>query len=380
MTPLDQDWRDADRLSRQGRWEEAGARWWALAQRCRAEDLTARGQDAASRATDAFRRDDRPAAAVDALRLAWALGQRSARDLVELSAVLLDAGQAVAAEVAARSAAELAKGPAEGALVLDALFNVLLARGLVAEAAALHARSPRAEDPEQVLAHRFQAARLARLDGLLHAAEASHAAVAERLTPYPAAAAGLAVVYDAQAEVALTRAALARIAGRDPERWLLRAEALLDEGATAWQRARRRAGRHGNEVWRAAHAWLAEGDEALGPIDQALSYAAERGLPTATAEWAGVRAGITGDPVDLSRALAAATECPPARGRARLQWMERVSSDAEGVETQLDLAWLELADDKPATVRLLLIQGQRSGDPTLLGAARHQAAAILDAV
>lgn len=185
MPTLDQDWRDADRPSRNGRWEEAGARWWALAQRCRADGLASRAQDAASRAADAFRRDDRPAA----------------------------------------------------------------------EAAALHARAMAPRDPpeasatpDQDLAHAFQGARLARLDGLLHAADAGFAAVAERLAPYPAAAAGLAAVHDSRAEVEITRASLARTAGRDPARWLDAASALPEEGATASLRARRRAGRQSNEA------------------------------------------------------------------------------------------------------------------------------------
>jgi len=382
---LDDDWNDADRLSRQGRWEEAGPRWLALARTSAADGKVARAREAASRAADALRRDDRPAEAATALSMAWELGQATTVDALQLVAVHLDAGHVQRGLERAEAALPAATTPADRGLALDGLLNAQLLAGRIPEARRTLSALRATAEPSTQLAARFRTAALDRLDGSLSAADDALDAVMEALAPFAAAASGLAAAADERAEIALTTAVLARRLGRDPEPALLAARAHLETGEAAWQRARRRAGRLRND---ALHAWvsLEEGDitpaaAGAGP----LAYASGRGLVFLEAELLTLRGATLGDGPSFARSITLCAEAPLLRGRVRVLRAEaqlgisggpRVAGEPEDLLLALD----ELVDDLPWTARALYALTIATADPSHRERADGLAAAALTAL
>ncbi|MBM4393415.1 MAG: hypothetical protein FJ090_20015, partial [Deltaproteobacteria bacterium] len=82
---------DAEALERAAKWTEAGDAWKLLAERA-ARSGRADAPDLAVRAADAFRRDDRPAAAARMIRLALTLRSATVADAAQLAGALADAG------------------------------------------------------------------------------------------------------------------------------------------------------------------------------------------------------------------------------------------------------------------------------------------------
>lgn len=337
----DEAWRDADACSRGGRWDLAGPKWQALFERARDRGALARAREAAGRAADAFRRDDRPVAAAKMLRAAWEPATASVADAAQLSAVLVDLGQPDAALDIAREGLGRAREPASEALGLDALVGTALAAGAVDEAREGVARLARLALPGADLSVAFRRAQLARLDGALDQAQAGLTALVETLAAFPPAAAAEAGTSEELAEIAVLRFHLGH--GED---WLDVADEHLVAAASAWQRARRRAGRMRVEAWQARVGAL-RGETVLhAPITRAVAYAEERGLALFEADLRACRAVVTRNPEDLVRALRLAAHAPLARGRLRVLLAEL------GHPADLTAARAELVADRPWTERL----------------------------
>lgn len=351
LTPSSRAWKEADALADARWWGEAGAGFAAIAEKAvRVKDRRL-AREAASRAADAFRRDDRPAAAAKMLRLAFQNGQDGLNDRVQLAAVLLDAGQIEAAFDIVATAADTASDPAEKILALDTRVGLALARGRVADARQDLAAIERFALPGAEIAAGFRQAQLDRLDGLLSRAEAGWRQLVDVLTPHAQAAGPLGAAYAELGETAALRQALG--ADVDPEPFFVAA-------VEAWTRAGRRSG-----VFR-AEAWLLRVRRGLPTaIDRAITYAMDRGMPLLAAELYVCRAVCKQDPVDAFEAVRIATEAPFARGRARVIAVEL------GGAADLSLAHSELREDAAWTARALL------ADPATAAEGRMRAEALL---
>lgn len=340
---------DAEALERAAKWSEAGDAWRQLA-----ETAAARGHgnapDLAVRAADAFRRDDRPAAAARMIRLALTLRPATVHDAAQLAGALADAGEIEAAADIAAAAVDGAEDQAGRALALDVATGTGLAAGRVPRARAFAAELEASPLVGAQLAARFRKAQLARLDGDLRYATAAWRGLVAQLTPHAAAAGALASAWMELGETAVLRAAC-RAAGvawfaaqEDPDAVEeAEAEANFSAAAAAWTRAGRRAGLFRAEAWRLRV-------RAVQPtistaIDTAIGYAQERGLAPLEAELRGLRAVVRRDPIDALHAVELATQAPLARGRAR------VIAGELGGRFDPSLALAELADDVPWRAR-----------------------------
>lgn len=369
---MDALWRKADELSRTGRWQEACELWRSLAETARAAGQDARAREAASRAADAARRDDRPEAALAALRLVRDIGPDTPFDQVQYAAVCLDAGRAREAVEVARAAAAAALPPGEKALALDTLAGACLVRG-DAEGAreALAALGALSFEGAQ-LARLFRGAQLDRRDGQLQAADEAWAKVVEALEPFHAAAPGEAAARDERAELALQRAALARGLGRPDAAWLEIAESNADAAAECWRRAHRRSGAMRNELLLARVA-LARGE--AFPVDlprHLRSWAEQRGMRLLAAEAAAWAAFVRGDvpvPVPELAEEAPLLHLPALLAAAEAGWLP------EGERRAL----LRLTEqDLPSRARLLFVIG--ASDPGARAEAEHLATAAFTTV
>ncbi len=344
-------WKEAEALAEARWWAEAGAAFSAIAERSVRMKNRRIAREAASRAADAFRRDDRPAAAARMLRIAFDHGQDGLVDRVQLAAVLLDSGQIDAAADIAATALDSASDPAESVLALDTRVGLALARGRVSEARADLAAIERFALPGAEIAAAFRQAQLDRLDGLLGRAEAGWRQLVDVLTPHEQAAGPLGAAYAELGETAALRQALGADVNPEP---------FFVSSVDAWTRAGRRSG-----VFR-AEAWLLRVRRGLPTaIDRALDYAMERGMPLLAAELLVCRAVCKHDPVDALEAVRIATEAPLARGRARV-----IAAELGG-RADLSLALAELREDAAWTARALL------ADPGTAGEGRMRADALL---
>jgi tetratricopeptide (TPR) repeat protein len=361
---MDEAWRKVDELSRQGRWGDAGPGWLALAHAALARRQEARAHEAASRAADAFRRDDRPEKAVIALGMARRIGPDRALDQVQYAAVCLDAGR-VAEAVETASAARANAGPVpERAVALDTLVGAHLAADDVDAAREALTELERLDFDGARIARLYRGAQVDRRDGQLERADDAWARVIEALQPFHAAAPGEAAAWDERAEVALLRAALARHLGRSPAPWLDAARECSDEGATAWRKAQRRSGQLRNELLVARIA--AVGGEPL-PVDlcsQIHGWAKERGM------WA-LAWEAEGWAVVYRRSR------PPPRGPPRPDLRPAVWLAEQGGEVDLDALVRDLVQDLPWKARVLFRIGAVRGDADALREAEGIAEAAL---
>ncbi len=343
---------DAEAFEIAGRWAEAGETWRALAEEHGAAGRRGQAAEAATRAADAFRRDDRPAASARMLRFSLERRQATVRDAVLLAGALLDTGEIDAAVQIARAAAEGAPDDSARALALDVFAGSLLASGRVNEARPPIGELARGASASSRMAAAFRQAQLARLDGDLRAAEAQWRALAAQLRPHPAAAGALAATWMDLGETAVLRVALRGIAwfpeSDAPEVDEAEAEACFAQASAAWARAGRRAG------YLRAEAWRARLRDAGGPgppptfaatLETAVAYADERGLVGMAAEMRVARAIVRRSPLDALHAAELAKQAPLARGRARV-----VAAELGG-PFQAELALAELALDVPWRAR-----------------------------
>lgn len=371
------EWREAEELARLGRWEDAAPRYAALAERGRRVMDRRKQRDAAALAADAYRRDDRPAAAAKMLLLARDAGRDEAADSAQLAAVLLDAGQIEAAHDIALAALEKASskdaaaapgggGAASGGdpvgttLALDTLVGLSLSRGQVDLARGYLDRLAALGLPGSDLSRRFRAAQVDRLDGLVNTAEQAWITIAAELEPHPQAAGPAGATWSELGEIDLLRAAHCEDRSEESDFFCERAVERFDLALACWTRAGRRSGVFRAEAW-AARARAVAGEMVVAPgIDRAIAYAVERGLPLLEADLRACRAVVRQDPDDLLLALERLGEAPLARGRVRVLIAEL------GGHTNLELALAELAPDGPWRARAMRALGRQTGNTFLV--------------
>ncbi len=348
-------WREAEVLERERRWGPAGVAWQAIADRAWAQGDIVRTRDAACRAGDAWRREDRPALAARALKLAWDAGRRGPMDAALLAAVLLDAGQP---DVALDLVHDV-EGADEGAraVLLDVRLGLEVALGQVDAARADLDALDALAIPGATIARVFRQAQVDRLDGLLERSDDGFAAAARALAGMEGAAGPRAAALAERGELALLRAALGHgNAGS--------AVPHLEAALVDW----RAAGREGPAL--RAEAWLLRarrlaGDAVLAePILGWIAGAVQRGLPMLAADLQVSYAIATGDPAGLVDVLAALEHAPLARGRVRVITAEL------GGEADLDAALSELEPDAPWFARGLLAVSRRDHDDAGIADAR----------
>ncbi|RME29311.1 MAG: hypothetical protein D6798_00335 [Deltaproteobacteria bacterium] len=314
-----------------GRWERAATLWEALAGDIQDEDGGAAVQ-ALSLAADAWLREDRPLAAVGALRramIAVGNGPGAALLQVQLAAALADAGQLGPALEACRAVVETQEGGAgERELALDVACGLALERGELALATDL---VDRLTDPR---ARAFRAATVLRVVGRSARASAALSVAFDAVGDHPALGGLRAALLHEEGEQAL-------INGQPDD--------ALDAFASAragWAEVRRRSGMF-HAIAGEVRARLARGELPLtAELDRGVDYAGDRGLVIletdlrTTRAATRARAGLRGVAEDLGRAveLAAQSGAALAEGRARQQRMVlgcAEPGDADAVERLL---------------------------------------------
>lgn len=315
----------AQGLAAAGRWDAAGASFEALAREAAAGQERALARDWWAAAGDAFRRDDRPARAARALQATLDLSERAdpRRGLAgaSLAAVLMEAGEAVPAEIQVREALAEAREPGLRIVLLDLLIGALVmlgrapeGRGPLAELKGLVAALSPAGGALGRAALGFREASYARLSGDLAGAETLLAEVEQVMRARPE-------TVGAAAAAASDRGELALAAG-DGEA----AAEHFDRAGRAWTSAGRRAGLYRCEAG-LIRAALARGETPLGrALEGPVRFAHERGMPLLEAELrltrglARAAAGVRGAEEDLDRAIGLAERGSAAllEGRARL--------------------------------------------------------------
>lgn len=344
-------WREAEAAYEAGRWAEAGEAFGAVALKAARVRERRQCREAAERAIDCFRRDDRPAAAARMARLAIDHGAEPVVLRVQLAAVLLDAGQVAAARDLSAEATELPADEATRALALDTAAGMALAAGEVEEARRRLDALVALGLPGAEVAARFRRAQLDRLDGAVDAAESSFLALATELHSHPGPSAA---AWGEAGEVRLLRVRARPGAHAEPALEAFRAS------AEAWTRAGRRAGMMRAEAWTLRARAEAGELVAPGPILTALGYARERELPLLEADLSVALAVVTGDPAPALAAIGRCAEAPLARGRARLE------AARLGGPLDATAAAAELGSDAVHTALLLVELGRRAGDGGLL--------------
>ena len=339
----------AESLERLSRWSEAGDAWKAEAERASKAGAAEVAAEAATRAADAYRRDDRPAATARAIRFALEHRAATVRDAALLAAALGEAGELEAAADIASAAVDGAADEPTRVLALDVAVGTALSCGRVVVARNYCAELARSPLPGALLATAFRESQLARLDGDLRRALAGWRALIGRLAPHPAAAGAVAAAYMEIGETQVLRVALRergiawyQQADGDEVVDTAETEACFAAAGQAWARAGRRSGLFRAEAWRLR---LRSAEATIGtPVDSALGYAEERGLVGMAAELRCLRAVIRRNPLDALHAVELLAQAPLARGRARVLAAElgaAINTVAAEQELLPDLPWRE---------------------------------------
>lgn len=339
----------AESLERLSRWSEAGEAWRAIAERQGAAGKSDEAADAAGRAADAFRRDDRPAAAARAIRLALHHRQATVRDAALLAAALGEAGELEAAADIASAALDGADDEAARVLALDVATGSALSCGRVPQARAFAAELARSPMAGAALAAGFREAQLARLDGDLARAIGGWRALVGKLAPHPAAAGAMAAAYMEIGETQVLRLALRDrgvpwylASAGDDEADEAETEACFVAAGHAWARAGRRSGLFRAEAWKLR--LRDRGSTIATAVDSAIGYADDRGLVGMSAELRCLRAVLKKSPLDALHAVELLRQAPLARGRARVIAAELgapLDSASAHHELMHDLPWRE---------------------------------------
>ena len=308
-----------------GRWDAAGASFEALAREAAAGGERALARDWWANAGDAFRRDDRPARAARALQATLDLSERGdpRRGLAgaALAAVLIEAGEAVPAEIQVREALAEARDPGLRIVLLDLLLGALVmlgrapeARGPFAELKGLVAALSPAGGGLGRAALGFREASFARLSGDLDGAERA-------LIEVERAMSARSETVGAPPPPAGDMGEMPLAAGDGKP-----AHEHFERAGRAWTAAGRRAGLYRCEAGLIRSA-LARGETPLGrALEEPVRFAHERGMPLLEAELrltrglARAAAGVRGAEEDLDRAIGLAEKASAAllEGRARL--------------------------------------------------------------
>lgn len=359
---MGKSWRVAEQLEGSRDWSRAAPAWMDIAQRAWERGDLVRTREAAVRAGDAARREDRPAFAARALKLAWDAGRRGPMDAALLAAVMLDAGEAdVALDLVA--GVESGGDPSAAAVMLDVRLGLNIALGNV-DAARLDIEAlDRLDVSGAGISRVFRQAQVDRLDGDLTRADMGFAAVTNSLAGLPAAVGPQAAALAERGELALLRAAFGRGEAEEALPHLLGAHA-------GWKLA----GRAGPAL--RAEAWVlrarALGGETVvaAPILEWAEGAQERGLPLLAADLRVSYAIAARNPDGLEAVLTALVRAPLARGRVRV-----IQAELGGV-ADLDAALGELQPDAPWFARGLRALAMREGSAPMLADAEGRIAAF----
>ncbi|MSP55316.1 MAG: hypothetical protein EXR69_06905 [Myxococcales bacterium] len=340
-------WREAEQFETSRDWSRAGAAWMDIAQRAWSKGDLVRTRDAAARAGDAARREDRPGFAARALKLAWDAGRRGPMDAALLAAVMLDAGEAdVALDLVA--GVEAGGDPSAAAVMLDVRLGLNIALGNVDAARDDIEALDRLDVSGAGISRVFRQAQVDRLDGDLTRADMGFTTVTSALAGMPAAVGPQAAALAERGELALLSAALGRGEPGAALPHLLGAQA-------GWKLAGRAGPALRAEAW-VLRARALGGEQVLaGPILKWAAGAEERGVPLLAADLRVSYAIAAGDPAGLEAVLAALGRAPLARGRVRVIQAEL------GGAADLDAALGELQPDAPWFARGLRALGLREG-------------------
>lgn len=365
-------WREAEGLEQRRAWALAGAAWLDIAERAWAQRDLVRTRDAAVRSGDAWRREDRPALAAKALKIAWDAGRRGPMDAALLAAVLLDAGQAdVALDLvtdAVSSGAEPAADDAQKAaraVLLDVRLGLRVALGQVDAARDDLAELDSLSLPGADIARVYRQAQVDRLDGLMERAAHGYSAAANALAGMKGADGPRAAAMAERGELALLSAALGHGTPADAVPHLL---AALE----GWRAAARSGPTRRAEGWLLRAQALAGVAVLTAPILDWAAGADERGLPLLAADLRVSWAVASHDPSGLDAVLYTLERAPLARGRVRVIQAEL------GGDADLDAALNEITPDAPWFARGLRALGRREHDATMLADADARIAGFFE--
>jgi tetratricopeptide (TPR) repeat protein len=284
-----------------------------------------------------LRRDDRPAAAAKLLMLGRQFGMDAPIDRTQLSAVLLEAGEVLAAVDLARSArsdAVLIGDPPLIALTRDSLVGTLLAAGFIKEARHELGLLAELKMSGAEISRRFREAQIARLDGLFAKALSGYEALAALLAPHSEASGPLAACYQEAGEILVLRAALGEIKS------LEKAEIWFKQAAEAWRRGHRRAGLYRSEAWGLRVRALKKLPVLPTTVDRALQYARERGLVLLEADLLVTLAILKKSPKEALDAVGLCAESPLAKGRAQVIAWELGGPEPDYLLLREDAVWM----------------------------------------
>lgn len=317
---------EAEQLAGAGAWDEAAARWVTAAGLARDIGADPTAASLYGAAAEAYRRQDRPGDALNALQLSLALADAS-QVRASLSAVLSSMGRMEGALDAARAAG--------GELGADAEAGVLLATGARAQLAEVVERMPAG------LARRFRHGQWLRMEGRLPEAREHFLALEHDLAEHPAGRGG----------ARIERAEVEALQGEGQA-----SSAVFEEAAADHARAHRTA-----LVWAARSAstrcLLDAGVQVLeGDLPAGLAWARERGLTVLALDLGTCLARIRGDAARLGTLREEAQTLGLIRraGRAELARVELLSGPAKLLAVQ-DAVRL-LAEDRPLAWRATVAQ------------------------
>jgi tetratricopeptide (TPR) repeat protein len=363
---------EGEALAADHAWGAAAVRFaQAAAQRMRASDA-AGARAAWEAAGEAWRRDDRPKSAVQALELSRQLAPdagTAAMAAIKLAGTLSELGELAPALQLLEQVREA--GPDNGpvaAMVLDEQINALLGLGRRDDARKLLPRLANAARGPLAVATAFREAQIARMDGRFSEAERALTVVIGQLTGQPQALSGVAAAQAELAEIAAMRGEHAA------------ALSLYDDALAQFQKVGRKA-----LVWRADAGRVRVAVEAnLAPwvrgLDAGIAFAEDRGMASLETDLRIARgvgsaaADRAAAGADLERAIRLSTEMgsPHRRGRARLELFKRVSGDATLLAAAID----DLEGNEPWRLRARLALAMHEGHRDALVSCLARASAI----
>jgi tetratricopeptide (TPR) repeat protein len=376
MRDIEDSIRRADELARDEQWGAAAVLYARAAARALKIGEREASRTAYEAAGEAWRRDDRPATAAEALDIAIRLTdvpQAAAVARIRLAGVLGEIGRSEAALRACDEAAAVASG-AVRVLAHDTAIDASYALGRVDEVRRRLAMIDPGNDPALKMALLFREGQLLRVSGDLTDAAVAFAEVEDLASGRDEARPALAATEAEMGEVAALRGDLEDAIG------------LYDRAVVRFEESGRR-----SSAWRAAagrmRATVDLGAEVLvHELDAGIAHARERGMPVLEIDLriarglASARTDASAAHADLDRAIELADGLSHRwrAGRARLERANRVPppDPAERV-AMLRRAEVELTWNEPwhQRARLALAEALRWSDPVESGTLAASAAA-----
>jgi tetratricopeptide (TPR) repeat protein len=346
--------RQAESLAASHQWGAAAVMYARAAAQALKTDAKDAARQAYEAAGEAWRRDDRPLSAAQALGMALELGPegpQAALARVKLAGVLGELGETESGiRLCREAAAALPPGPAH-ALVLDTWIEALQALGRKEDARKrLDELKKLGEEGPLALAIAFREGQLARMDGRLDEAGTRFASILVALEEIPEGAAGMAA---AEAELA----EIASLKGDAQD-----ALSLYDAACRRFEDIGRRALVWRGEAGRVRAAVDAGVQPLVRALDEGIAEAATRQMVVLEIDLRIARAVGTAATSpenaarDLDQAIAAADRIGhrPRAGRARLERARRLEGTASERIALLERAQADLVGNEPWLARARL--------------------------